>query len=289
MTADDSGPRRFEILGRIAGWDPKFANAARRWLDNFDESDQTTATALLDAFVYIDNSSVDAIFGAAFGSLASVVCTSDDYSVAIAQWEDFLRSVLVTFPTGETPNPTDSGYAFQRRVRQVMEIDQSQIVEPGEAFHRLRTSSGHVVFVDDIVGSGDQFISTWQRPYPSEGTTGSFADISSQISAHFVPLFATLTGVERIRSQVPTLNLMPIHQLGPEYSAHERACMAWADIAYEEGVHLVEEYSRRARIPNPWGYRGLGLCLGFEHGIPDATLPIFYWEQHGWRPLVRQR
>ena len=289
MTADDSGPRRFEILGRIAGWDPRFANAARLWLGNFDEDDQSTATALLDAFVHIDNRSVDAIFSAAFGSLAGVVCAVDDYSVAKTQWQEFLGTVLVTFPTGESPNPTDSGYAFQRKVRQVMEIDQLQLVEPGEAFRRLRNSTGHVVFIDDIVGSGDQFVTTWQRPYPAEGITGSFADISSQISAHFVPLFATLAGAERIRSQVPTLNLMPIHQLGAEYSARERDSLAWADVAYDEGVRLVEEYSRRAGIPNPWGYKDLGLCVGFEHGIPDATLPLFYWEQSGWRPLVRKR
>ena len=243
MTADDSGPRRFEILGRIAGWNPKFTNAARLWLDNFDQADQSTATALLDAFVHIDNRSVDAIFGAAFGSLAGVVCAADDYSVATTEWQEFLGSVLVTFPTGENPNPTDSGYAFQRRVRQVMEIDQSQIVEPGEALRRLRNSQGHVVFVDDIVGSGDQFVKTWRRRYPSDGTTGSFADISSQISAHFVPLFATLAGAERIQSQVPTLNLMPIHQLGAEYSARERDSLAWAGIDCDKGIRLVEEYS----------------------------------------------
>ena len=289
MTADDSGPRRFEILGRIADWDPKFANAAQLWLDNFDKNDQSTATALLDAFVHIDNGSVNAIFSAAFGSLAGVVCAADAYSVAITQWQEFLGSVLVTFPTGEDPNPSDSGYAFQRKVRQVMEIDQSQIVEPGEAYRRLRDSKGHVVFVDDIVGSGDQFVETWQRPYPAEEITGSFADISSQISAHFVPLFATLDGAERIRSQVPTLNLMPIHQLGAEYSARERNSFTWTDIAHDDGVQLVEKYSQRAGIPNPWGYKDLGLCLGFEHGIPDATLPLFYWEQNGWRPLVRRR
>ena len=67
MAADDSGPKRFEILGRIAGWTPDFENSAQLWLTNFDVRDRSAATALLDAFVYLDSKVVDAMFSSAFG------------------------------------------------------------------------------------------------------------------------------------------------------------------------------------------------------------------------------
>ena len=103
MAADDSGPERFEILGRIAGWRPDFEKSAELWLANFDKPDQTAATALLDAFVYLDSEAVDAMFSSAFGSLASIVCRACDYARATSDWRNFVESVLVTRPTGETP------------------------------------------------------------------------------------------------------------------------------------------------------------------------------------------
>lgn len=289
VAADDSGPERFEILGRIAGWRPDFEKSAELWLANFDKPDQTAATALLDAFVYIESKAVDAMFSSALGSLASVVSQACDYKRAKSDWCRFVEAALVTRPTGERPNPTDSGYLFQRRTRQFMDIDESQIVEPADAIRRLGKCGGQVVFVDDIVGSGDQFLQTWHREYELDGSLRSFADISQQITAHYVPLFATQAGVNRIRSDVPDLNLMPVHLLGFEHSANRQECLAWTDVTYAKGFQLVEKYSRRLGIATPWGYKNLGLCIAFEHGVPDATIPLFHFEHDDWRPLVLRR
>lgn len=289
MAADDSGPRRFEILGRIAGWDQNLTNSAQLWLDNFDDRDRPTASALLDTFVYIDSKSVDAMFSSAFGSLASVICRTHDYAQATSDWRKFMGSVLVTIPTGERPNPTDSGYSFQRMTRQIMEIDESQIVEPAEAIRRLSQSGGHVVFVDDIVGSGDQFLRTWRRQYRFDNSTRSFADISANITAHYVPLLATQSGVDQIGVDVPDLNIMPVHVLGPEHSANRPESLAWANLDHREGRRLVQQYSQRIGIASAWGYEDLALCIAFQHGVPDATIPLFYKNTSDWRALVQRR
>ena len=170
-----------------------------------------------------------------------------------------------------------------------MEIDQSQIVEPDEAIRRLSSSGGQVIFVDDFVGSGDQFVQTWNRPYAFEGSTRSFADISQQITAHYVPLLATQAGVDRIRRQVPDLNLMPVHLLGPEHSANRPEGLAWTDVGYSKGFQLVQDYSQRIGLTEPWGYKDLGLCIAFQHGVPDATIPLFHVDYNDWSPLVRHR
>jgi len=50
----------------------------------------------------------------------------------------------------------------------------------------------------------------------------------------------------------------------------------------------------RAGIPdtggvNDWrGFHRLGLCLALHHKTPDATIPLLYWNQNGWQPLVRR-
>jgi hypothetical protein len=42
-------------------------------------------------------------------------------------------------------------------------------------------------------------------------------------------------------------------------------------------------------VVNDWqGFHKLGLALAFQHCVPDATLPLFYWEHNEWHPLIRR-
>jgi hypothetical protein len=58
----------------------------------------------------------------------------------------------------------------------------------------------------------------------------------------------------------------------------------------------VKAVSARIGIPdsggavvNDWqGFHCLGLSLAFYDSVPDATLPIFYWEENGWNPLIKK-
>ncbi|MGI4789714.1 MAG: phosphoribosyltransferase-like protein [Janthinobacterium lividum] len=69
----------------------------------------------------------------------------------------------------------------------------------------------------------------------------------------------------------------------------------WPDHLRTSALDFLEKVSHRVGIydthggVNDWqGFNKLGLSLGFEHSVPDATLPIFYWEQNGWKPLLRR-
>ena len=55
-----------------------------------------------------------------------------------------------------------------------------------------------------------------------------------------------------------------------------------------KGFQLVQDYSQRIGLTKPWGYKDLGLCIAFQHGVPDATIPLFYVDHNDWWPLVRQ-
>jgi hypothetical protein len=66
-----------------------------------------------------------------------------------------------------------------------------------------------------------------------------------------------------------------------------------ADAKYH--VATLKRISERAGYiqenggPDDWrGFHGLGLTVAFEHGIPDASLPIFFSERNGWKPLMRR-
>lgn len=284
------------FLSDIRVWDAELKTAARRWLGNFTETEKDYAAALLDAFVFFSDELVDRLFVAAFDVLAAEVTEQvATYSDKKDRWQSFMDQVLITHPTGEMPNVTDSGYAFDRRARQRLGISQAHILEPQQVIGQLMSGPPRpVVFVDDFVGSGDQFCKTWQREYKTAKSIASFATLTSQAPAgsfYYCPLLCTQHGLSVIDANCPGLQVRPTHLLPSEYSANHPASLLWPEALRAESVRFVDDSSERAGISaaKRWGYANLALALAFQHGVPDATLPILWWEDNGWIPLVRRR
>lgn len=90
--------------------------------------------------------------------------------------------------------------------------------------------------------------------------------------------------------------LNPTHIVGESYNVLSPLSGFWPASLQPDAQSVIKGASLRAGLPdtdgndvNDWqGFHKLGLAIGFWNGIPDATLPIFYWENNGWKPLMRR-
>lgn len=181
-----------------------------------------------------------------------------------------------------------------------MEIPESQCMYPETAIKEVAHSGIRpIIFVDDFVGSGNQFISTWTRQYEiSPGRSISFAELSQTVRGlrfFYCPLVCTALGKKRIADKCSGVELCPAHVIPEEYSALHPASVLWPERLRGGAVNFVAAASRRAGIPdcnggiNDWrGFWKLGLTVAFQHSVPDATLPLLYWDKNGWTPLRRR-
>jgi hypothetical protein len=157
--------------------------------------------------------------------------------------------------------------------------------------------AGPIIFVDDFVGSGSQFIKTWRRQVPLSGSTSSFERITAVRGAEFYycPLVCTEYGFERIKKECAAVQLHPAHLLPRKYSALDPNSVIWPNHLRTTAISFLQAVSTRAGIPDTngnvddWrGFHQLGLAIAMGDSVPDATLPIFYWERNGWIPLIRR-
>jgi hypothetical protein len=238
---------------------------------------------------------------AVFQALAVYVIKPDEILLnALTSWAAFVDSVIITHVTGETPNPTDSGYTFARKARQVLQIQEERILGPDRVLEKLLSGVQRtIVFVDDFVGSGNQFIDTWNREINVGGKTwASFRRIAPLVRGakfFYCPLICTDVGYKRIRQNCPEIILHPAHVLSRRYNALDPDSLIWPNELKSTACEFIRKASLRAGIPdnnggvNDWrGFKKLGLTLAIGDSVPDATLPIFYWEQNGWKPLIRR-
>src|SRR5579863_1522053 len=280
-------------------WPLRMTLDPERWLSNFTSTEHEYAIHLLNSFMFFSVDITNAMFISAFQALSmSVRKPGDSLSMVQSAWRAFCDTALITYVTGEAPNKTDSGLVFARKARPVLGFPEERIVSPDQAARLAEAHSIPVIFVDDFVGSGNQFRDTWHRVTPIAGSlTTTFAKLASvgRSSFYYIPLIATHQGVQNINAMCSDANIRPAHLLPPEYSALSSDSVIWPTTLLPNAEKFVFDASVRAGIPDTggnvddWrGFHKLGLTVAFSHGIPDATLPLFYWEENGWKPLVRR-
>ena len=158
-----------------------------------------------------------------------------------------------------------------------------------------------MLLVDDFVGSGNQMITTWQRPYSDRRARRGEAHKSRTFATMiqegcdivYVPIIATADGVQAIGEACPGLLVRPAHVVDEKYSLTHPESNLWPDDLKPDAASFLLRVSQRAGIvdalQDEWmGFEQLALALAFYHSVPDATLPLYYWESGGWAPLVRR-
>jgi len=268
----------------------------KRWLSNFLDSEMDHAIHLLNAFMYFRQPLMDQLMRAAFQALSQLETwpSKPPFPSRIA-WRSFLDNVLITRVTGEDPSDTDSGFRFQRMARQVLGIPENRILPPEKILRSIvRQGPRSVVFVDDFVGSGNQFRMTWERQYALRPSLSlSFQNLASIMPDNqffYCPLICTEFGRQELSRSCPEAVICPAHFLPPQYSALVPDSIVWPEYLKDSAYAFLKQASARAGIPDTeWqGIGHLGLVLAFEHCVPDATLKIIYWNENGWKPLIER-
>lgn len=288
---------RCECLRRAGFWASEQVLRPRAWLENFDSQDKDVAAALLERFEYYNARLCDSLLVAAYNSLPDRTDLSGDWP-SPSELMKGLPSAVFTPVEGERPNPTDSGHLLCRRTRQLLSIKETSIVAPAVALSAAAAGTP-IIFVDDFVGSGDQFVKTWAREYASSGQK-SFAEVYARrpFIAAYIALVSTKSGLGHIRLNAPNVAVSVAHTL-----SEDSTLSALLTNRSHPVPHLVKrikpfllKYVSRLRPTEDYmqsdtykllGYKTRALFLAFEHSVPDATLPIFWSPgSNGWQPLI---
>lgn len=290
---------RCDLLRRAGLWPSESHLRPREWLHNFDEADRTVAASLLENFQFYNQRMTDRLLLASYYGLADEGVRAKLIPTH-SELDRVLQTAVFCPVEGENPNVTDSGNVMCRKARQLLGIPADRI-RPTAAALDAAIAGAPVIFVDDFIGSGDQFIKTWTRAYRTDSPT-SFAETKaiSPFVAIYVAMVATEDGIQTIRLKAPDVVLSVAHSLGADATLHGlRSGPAHPihDLQQAQGLFLdkyapslspQEHYMQSTRYKR-LGFKSKALLFAFEHCVPDATLPIF-WSPgpSSWRPLVER-
>jgi hypothetical protein len=283
-----------DALRRAGLWPAEPTLRTRAWLENFDAEDRHLAAFLLDKFTYYNRDLTDALLEASYQSIGDGLQKgplAPDRNNLIKS----LHTAAFTPVKGEEPNPTDSGYLLCRKARQILGVPQALILETDKAMNHAESGST-VVFLDDFIGSGDQFLKTWGN-LDDKGRSFKSLQSKSSFTAIYITLITTDFGLENVRLGAPTVAVCMTHTIesksnifgimndNPKMKNLIEILLA----KYATRLTPEEDYMLRNPSYIKYGYKNRGLMFGFEHSTPDATLPIFWSPgSNNWETLIER-
>ena len=279
------------VLGRIT------KHRLNAWKRNFESPEERyLAACLLDSLIYRSERQTEALahqlFQRVLPDLARRVALPQGL---IKDWRRTLshdardRGIrLVPVIDKERHPPTKSSPPISRLIRMNVPVDEKWFIWPGQSVEPVDGCAPLLIFIDDFLGTGDQFGEVYRV------ITGSNTERPLAI---YAPLVAYRKGADDLQRQFPELRIV-----AAEWLEESHRIFSAESKFFDDGENSPESaeafYLQFIRSKNwkegylrgmPLGFKNCGLSYAFDHGSPDATLPIFWDEQDGFYHLFFRR
>jgi hypothetical protein len=294
------------FLARSQVWPHINTINPRQWIKNFKGADELlVAHELLNSFMYFSPLMARELLRSAVQKIIPhLVDFTSTHETVTSTWQDTIQNLVVVSVSGEVPNPTDSGLGYVRMVRDMFGLPQARFISLRQLVSDLMAPpSGPrptVLFVDDVVGTGQQFATLWETPLPFSFDLAVAPKEVAQSGAKFFycPLVATAYGLKYIDEKCHgDVTVCPAYILTDDYNALAPNSRIWTTPeAKAIAPTVLASIASRVGMPdtdgsnvNDWrGYHKLGLGLAIRDSIPDACLGVFHFNENNWKPLFNK-
>lgn len=285
-------------------WDGILRPEKNRWINNFkDEFGRYFAHKLLDNFIYYSQREILILCNRLlrlfkrdvlndYYKKNSSIPTNDELELIFG---NISSRTIMTHISGSNGNPSESGNTMCKNYRRVG-FPENQIFYPDKLLKKLLYENiSYVIFVDDIIGTGDEASSFWYSNIFNDDLFGSsfaeLADSFPSVKFYYLALVGTEMGLELLNSVARGLKIIVAENIPDNYGVFSDNSIFWEndhekDAAKKYYSDLAEKIGIDCSIK--YGIGGLELAVAFSHTIPDNTLPIFYFSSDKWNHLIRR-
>lgn len=143
------------------------------------------------------------------------------------------------------------------------------------------------IFLDDIIGTGDQVLSKLRRDIRL------LREKKPKIDIKYFSMIATSKGLKTVRDSKLFDEVKTVFELDDSFisleqgSRYYNANLIEVEINFAKGI--VEQYGQKYKLHYPvLGHGECQLLLGFYYNTPDNSLPIFWSDKNQWKPIFKR-
>jgi len=195
--------------------------------------------------------------------------------------------------------PTKSGPLIIRYAKKRFNLNEKWMIWASKLPNLFKMKKNYkIIFIDDFCGTGKQFDKFFQQILEStaENEVLFWKMIQeNEIKIIYAPLISFENGLNYLKIKYPFIKFTCSELLTENNSFFNKTY--WNEISDNkiESEHVqnwLTEFWKskgfaKSSIPI-FGYENMGLTIGFEHGTPNNTLPIFWQSNQNWKPLLER-
>ncbi len=270
-------------------WSGLHIQRLNQWWSNFrNDSERYFAACLLDSITYRSEDQTIALMRQL---VQRVLPDHGRASGGIVDWQERLRPassdpgvrLVPVVPFGSAPGK--SADVILRLFARKLHVPRRVFANPEDIASLVAGGMEAIVFVDDLLGTGTQFVKDFAIPY-------GLGNLGTNTRLIYAPLVAHDDGVAHIHSNLPNVSVASAETLGPSHAifgaggrtfkdglnSPQSAWSLYLNILSTRGIVLGSSIHR--------GFGALELAFFFEHAAPNNCLPIFWWNQPAkWKSL----
>lgn len=265
----------------------------KTWLNNFDtEEEQYFAACILDSLIYRSEDQTISLIHQLFQRTLPDLNRTDPMPLNPNwDWEGVVNSnIPQSLPnfrfvvvTSHLDRPHKSAHIVARLMKRNLSVNQDLLINPWEIQNEINKNIKTFFFIDDFLGTGQQFIDFFKF-YK--------LDQYKKIYFAYVPWVAHKEGIQKVKDEFPILKVSAVETLNSTHSIFSKDSICFKDEKNtpEKAKFFYYEILKKNKInitdSDRRGYGHLELTYAFSHSIPDNCLPILWWgKSPGWSPL----
>lgn len=266
-----------------------------RWLDNFKDDEQELAVSVFEKLEYYREE-----------DLLNILCKGL-YHIIHDYWDENGKAAHIRFmPLGR---PGKSGHVMQYLVKNLLKTKRpahtknvSFYNHPKEIDAQTLTDEDIVVFLDDIIGSGDTFISDVKLTFekkkkdgeiveiPNDWTIGNLVKEGAQYKMVLLSCILMDKGKKRLEEQFPYMKLYGEERV---HAFCKNKSPFGGYLKMKQVREFCFEYGSKLCPQRELGYSNSQALVLFAHAVPNNTLPIVWLDEYeedgikkSWQPLI---
>lgn len=262
----------------------------RRWFNNFDnEKERYFSACILDHLIFRSEDQVDALAVELFTKkLPNKIRTlgfemiKHDSFLKLLRGDSNSKIRLVSVAL-KNERPVKSANLILRGYRRNLGLNDNFFIFPEEVEKEIGAGISTFIFVDDFLGTGDQFSAMWKQY--------GFSIKLSSSNVIYAPLVAHQSGIENMNGKCSQVEIVYAEYLNTESNVFESAFNDGVN-SPESAKTFYDELLKKNKLDvgllseNKYGHGCLGLAYTFCHSSPDNCLHIIWDKRNGWHPLI---
>lgn len=261
------------------------------WINNFrTPEEQYFGACVLDFLIYRSDRQTVALMRQLFQRIIPDLQRTSSLPFCLRNIYDKLRDAsvdpgirLVPVFSPSDP-PTKSALTIARMLKRHLRFSEHWIIRPDEVQRCVSSGAQAVVFIDDFLGTGDQFGDFL--------TDAALTPCLAGACCIYTPLAGHIEGCNRLHTAFPNLHVAPVEVLTDRHGLFSDTAGVFPDsINSRESARdfyydLIKQRKIAVSGPDRRGYGHFELVYAFENAVPDNSLPIIWWAKSpDWQPL----